>query len=120
MSEETRSTQLHEDLTALWREIFEIPETDEVDPEESLFEAGGTSLQAVRLMTRIDETYGVKIPLPVVFAEGSVGRLAELVEEGLLDLLGDLTEEEALRLLQEETGGTTGTADAGTGPGRTA
>ncbi|MCD9196200.1 acyl carrier protein [Streptomyces albireticuli] len=94
--------QLRQELTDMWQDIFAVPD-EEFDSEESLFEAGGTSLQAVQLMTRIEESYGVQIPLPVVFAEGSVDRLVELVEEGLLASLGELSEEEALRMLQEET-----------------
>ncbi|MFF5639402.1 acyl carrier protein [Streptomyces sp. NPDC012825] len=90
------------ELTAIWREVLELDE-DEVDPEEFLFEVGGTSLQAVQLMTRIREAFGVEIELAVIYAEGSVGRLSELVEEGLLAGLDGLTPEEALRLLQEET-----------------
>lgn len=92
-----------EELTVIWRELLHLDEGEEIDPEESFFEVGGTSLQAVRLMTRIQETFGVEIELPVVYAEGSVGRLAELVEEGLLAGLDDLTEEEARLLLQRET-----------------
>ncbi|MGP3983822.1 acyl carrier protein [Streptomyces sp. KR80] len=97
------STQarLRDELTGIWQEIFEVP-ADEIDPDDSLFAAGGTSLQAVQLMTRIEEAFGVALPLTVVFAEGSVNRLTELVEEGLLAAIEDLSEEEALRLLHEQ------------------
>lgn len=89
-------------LVDIWQQVFEV-DADHIDPEESLFEIGGTSLQAVRLMTRIEETFGVRIELPVVFAEGSVSRLTELVEEELLASLDGLTEDEARLLLREET-----------------
>ena len=97
------STQerLRRELAEIWQEIFNVPE-GELDDDESLFALGGTSLQAVQLMTRIEEAFGVRIPLPVVFAEGSISRLAELIEEGLLAMLDDVSEEEALHLLQEQ------------------
>ncbi|WP_316520110.1 acyl carrier protein [Kitasatospora brasiliensis] len=94
---------LEEEITAIWQELFRLG-PDEVDPDDSLFAVGGTSLQAVQLMTRIEGRFGVALPLPVVYAEGSISRLAELIEETLLESLADLTEEEARRLLDEAAG----------------
>lgn len=94
--------QVGEQLADIWQQVFEVDVAD-IDPQETLFEIGGTSLQAVQLMTRIEETFGVQIELPVVFAEGSVERLTELIEEELLASLDGLTEEEARLLLREET-----------------
>ncbi|MDN3259806.1 acyl carrier protein [Streptomyces sp. CSDS2] len=102
------STDVGGELTAIWRQVFGIAEA-EVDLAESFFEIGGTSLQAVQLMTRIEQAFGVKVPLPVIFTEGSIEGLTAAVEEALDtaaddDLLASvegLSEEEALRLLQE-------------------
>jgi len=92
---------LLQELAGIWQSVFGVA-AGETDHDESLFEAGGTSLQAVQLMTRIEEAFEVRIPLPVVFAEGSVNRLAELIEESLLASLDDMSEEEALQALQEQ------------------
>ncbi|WP_181795265.1 acyl carrier protein [Streptomyces sp. WELS2] len=101
------STDVRGELTVIWQQVFGIDEA-ELDPEESFFEIGGTSVQAVQLMTRIEQTFGVKVPLPVIFTEGSIEGLTAAVEEALGaaddDLLASvegLSEEEALRLLQE-------------------
>ncbi|MFD1051887.1 acyl carrier protein, partial [Kibdelosporangium lantanae] len=66
-------------MTDLWREIFELG-TAEVDPDEGFFEAGGTSYQALSMITRIDELFGVEVELVTVLTEGSVAFLAELVD----------------------------------------
>ncbi|MQY12857.1 hypothetical protein SRB5_29960 [Streptomyces sp. RB5] len=89
------------EMTAIWCEVLDLG-ADEMDPDESLFEVGGTSLQAVKLMTRIQEAFGVELELTVVFAEGSVARLTELVEADLLAELDALEPAEVERLLREE------------------
>jgi acyl carrier protein len=89
------------ELTEFWQQIFGIP-VEEIDGDEGLFAIGGTSLQAVQLMTRMEEAYGVTIPLPVVYTEGSVNRLAELIEEELLATIEDGPEEEASHRLPEQ------------------
>lgn len=93
-------------MTALWREIFELGSAP-VDPDEGFFEAGGTSYQALTVMTRISEDFGVEIPLEDILIEGSVSYLAEQVDtrrsEALLAELDGLTDEEARRLLAADT-----------------
>ncbi|MEU9107571.1 acyl carrier protein [Streptomyces xanthophaeus] len=103
------STDVRGRLTAIWQEVFDTA-GEEPDPDESFFEIGGTSHQAVQLMTRIEQTFGVKVPLPVIFAEGSIEGLSAAVDEArgaagsdedLLASVEALSDEEALRLLQE-------------------
>lgn len=93
--------RLEQELGAIWQEIFPVA-AGELDPEVGLFAVGGTSLQAVQLRIRIADEFGVDIPLTVIYAEGSVNRLAELVEEGMRAAVAALSEEEALRLLADE------------------
>lgn len=90
---------LRREVADIWHKIFGVAVGD---GEDDLFAVGGTSLQAVQLMTRIEEEFGVKISLPVIYAEGSINRLTELVEEELLASVGDLSEEETLRLLDDQ------------------
>jgi acyl carrier protein len=92
-------------VTALWAEAFDRP-VSEVDPSEGFFEAGGTSYRALALMTRIEETFGLRIPLPAILTEGTVGFLAEEIDarrgEALLAELDGMSDEEAARLLDAE------------------
>nr|BAV57444.1 PCP domain protein [Streptomyces sp. SANK 60404] len=106
------STPVQDELTVIWQELFAVP-ADEVDPAESFFELGGTSLQAVQLMNRIEKAFGVRIPLPVIYVEGSIEGLTAAIEDAraeagapddeaeLLAAVEALSEEEALRLLAE-------------------
>jgi acyl carrier protein len=93
-------------MTGLWREIFELGTAD-VDPDEGFFEAGGTSYQALSMITRIGELFDVEIELVTVLTEGSVAFLAELVDtlrsEALMTELDGLSDEEASRLLAADT-----------------
>ncbi|MEV6673808.1 acyl carrier protein [Streptomyces sp. NPDC051162] len=97
---------VRDELTAIWQDVFKVT-AEEIDPDEGFFELGGTSLQAVQLMTRVEEAFDVRIPLPVIFTEGSLAGLAAIVEEELLSGADALTDEEAQRLLEEhqEAGG---------------
>ncbi|MCP5048892.1 MAG: amino acid adenylation domain-containing protein, partial [bacterium] len=51
-------------LCILWSEVLNIEVTD---IQSIFFEVGGTSLSAIRLGSRIFKTFGVKMPLPVLF-----------------------------------------------------
>lgn len=95
-------------MTALWGEVFDV-DTDDIDPDEGFFEAGGTSYQALTLATRIDEVFGVDMPLITVLTEGSVAFLAETVDqmrdEALMGELAGLSDEDARRQLARFTEG---------------
>ncbi|MFD5739556.1 acyl carrier protein [Streptomyces massasporeus] len=92
-------------VTALWAETFARP-VSEVDAAEGFFEAGGTSYRALALMTRIQETFGVGIPLATILTEATVDFLAREIDdrrsEALLAELEGLSDEEAARLLGAE------------------
>jgi acyl carrier protein len=87
-------------MTDLWREVFELGD-EAVDPDEGFFEAGGTSYQALTLVTRIEETFGVEVDLLTVLTEGSVAFLAEAVDEQHEQELAGLSDEDARRRLAE-------------------
>ncbi|MFI1186039.1 acyl carrier protein [Streptomyces californicus] len=92
-------------VTALWAETFARP-VSEVDTTEGFFEAGGTSYRALALMHRIEETFGLEIPLVTILAEGTVDFLAQEIDdrrgEALLAELHGLSDDEAARLLGAE------------------
>jgi len=105
---------IEQKLTGIWSAIFGLP-CGQVDTDASLFEIGGTSVQAVQLATRITETFGVSLDLADIFADGIAGLTAliwQAVQAGpaepddeeygrLLAELEDVSEEEAVRLLQD-------------------
>jgi acyl carrier protein len=73
---------LDDELAAIWSEVFNVP-AGQYSYDQSFFEVGGTSIQAVRLRTRIESNFGVDIELADIFAGGSVAELAASVEAAL-------------------------------------
>jgi acyl carrier protein len=80
---------------------------------DNFFELGGNSLQATQLTSRIRDRYQVEIALTDFFQSPTVAHLAgvidrnraaELTDEQLLELLAQMPEEEAARLLDRHVG----------------
>jgi thioesterase domain-containing protein/acyl carrier protein len=60
-------------LVELWTErLGGVP----VGATDDFFAAGGTSLQAARLMNRIEQAFGVRLPLATLYADGTPRALA--------------------------------------------
>ncbi|MFC4857845.1 amino acid adenylation domain-containing protein [Actinophytocola glycyrrhizae] len=68
--------ELEEVIAGLFRTLLR---RDEVGRTDHFMAIGGHSLLAIQLMTRIRRTFGVALPLPVVFEEPTVAALAAAV-----------------------------------------
>jgi len=66
-------------LAGMWREVL----GDEPGPDTDFFEAGGHSLMAVRLASRMHTTWGIRLPLATFFTHRTLARLAAAVRETL-------------------------------------
>jgi amino acid adenylation domain-containing protein len=60
-------------LVRIWEEIFNVRP---IGIEHNFFDLGGHSFLAVRMMFRIEETYGKGLPLATLFAEATIRHLA--------------------------------------------
>ena len=70
-------------LTLIWAELLDLPR---IGIRENFFEIGGHSLLAVQLMSRVLAQFGVDLPITVLFREGTIEQMAELLrntENGL-------------------------------------
>ena len=65
-------------LTEIWQELLH---TDKIGVHDNYFELGGHSLLAARIFARIQEQFGVQVPLRTLFESPTIARLAELVDE---------------------------------------
>ncbi len=74
------STETERRLAALWSDVLGVAG---VRRHQDFFELGGHSLLATRLATRIEESFGVALPLRVLFERTTVARQAEAVEQTL-------------------------------------
>jgi amino acid adenylation domain-containing protein len=104
------ATPEEEAIAAVWSEVLEI---GRVGATDGFFSLGGHSLRAVRIINRIHEELGVRLPVSALFDTPTVRGLAERVvlererDPGLrdrLDWLDSLSEEEVLALLEETEG----------------
>ncbi len=67
-------------IGAIWCELLGIPE---VGVEDNFFDLGGHSLLATGILSRIRATFGVNLPIRVIFDSPTVRALAFLVEARL-------------------------------------
>lgn len=73
-----RLRSLVTEMAALWREVLDV---EEVGPDDGFFALGGTSLQAIRLLTLVQQSKGVRIPLARLLDAPTAVALAEAVAE---------------------------------------
>jgi amino acid adenylation domain-containing protein len=104
-------TPLEEEIARVWRDVLKL---DRVGMGDSFWELGGHSLLATRVLSRIEEIFGVDLPLQTLFASPTVGELASLIGERMLiregeDIdaalaeLDDLSEDEIRALIEQES-----------------
>ncbi len=66
-------------LLPIWREVLR---DDALGPDTDFFDAGGRSLEAIQLVSRIRQACGVDLPGSVVFRYPTVRQLAALLDAG--------------------------------------
>jgi natural product biosynthesis luciferase-like monooxygenase protein len=104
-------TQTEKELADIWGEILRL---EGVGLHDNFFDLGGHSLQVVRVVSRIEARFGVKLPLREFFMSPTIGALAPRIEDEvvaqsdpakmdeLLDLLEAMDDEEVLRMLSPD------------------
>lgn len=105
-------TPLEAEIAAAWCEVLGVPR---VGVGDSFFELGGHSLLATQLVARLQDNCGVALPLKQIFEHPTVEGLAEAITSQRLAQVGadeaerwlaeleQMTEEEALRVLETDT-----------------
>jgi amino acid adenylation domain-containing protein len=88
---------LEERIVAIWTEVLKIQRIGVMD---GFLDVGGNSLLAIQIISRVNQLYGVDLPLNSAFQASTVAALAKLVEEALLAQIAALSEEEAERALR--------------------
>ena len=88
-------TPIEETLAELWKEILKV---DRVGVEDDFFELGGHSLLATQLVSRVAESFNVRLPLRRVFEEPRLEGLALAIAHSLAEAEGS---DEMLQILAE-------------------
>lgn len=65
-------------LVEIWEEVLAM---GGVGIDDEFFDLGGTSLQAMRVLTRLNEKFNLQVSVRALFAHTTVSRLAEYVDE---------------------------------------
>jgi amino acid adenylation domain-containing protein len=73
-------TEVESLLAVIWSQVLGV---DEVGPEDGFFELGGHSLLAAQLTARVQEAFGVELPLRTLFEATTVAALAVRVETAM-------------------------------------
>ncbi|ROU09307.1 amino acid adenylation domain-containing protein [Lysobacter enzymogenes] len=106
-------TPEEETMVELWKQLLNVRR---VGVRDNFFDLGGHSLLATRLLARIDQHFGIELPLRAMFEAPTLEQLAARVAvareqidgadlEALLASLEDLSDEEAAARLNQATGG---------------
>ena len=71
-------TTIEEKIAEIWKELLGI---DRIGIRDNFFDLGGHSLMAVHLFNRIEERFGIRLPLTTLFQSAALAELAEAVNE---------------------------------------
>ncbi|GHO80005.1 hypothetical protein KSD_77760 [Ktedonobacter sp. SOSP1-85] len=70
-------TPLQQELAAIWSEILLLPQVGVTD---NFFDLGGHSLLATQVVTRINQSLGMELPLKILFEALTIAELAQRIE----------------------------------------
>ncbi len=91
--------ETEETLASIWRDVIGV---SRVGIHDNFFDIGGHSLLALRLISRINQAYQLKLPLRQLFDMPTILEFALSVENIVFGEVDSLTEEEAEQLLRAE------------------
>ena len=82
-------------LAGYWKEALNV---DEVGPDDNFFDLGGTSLMAIRCITRLNKDQGLKLAVSSIYQLSTIRQLAKKIQQPENDELS------AILLLKEGHG----------------
>ena len=89
MSEAAPDDEMTPSETTVMRMWTELLGSRPSSTHDDFFELGGVSLTLVQFMARVQETYGVELPVEILFAEGlTVAVAAQAIDQALVEVLG--------------------------------
>ena len=71
-------TPIEASIAAIWKDVLSV---DRIGVHDDFFDFGGHSFLAIRLIARLERTFGVSLPLSVLFEYPTVEALSQAVQE---------------------------------------
>ncbi len=66
-------------LLRMWSDILGL-DAGTIDVAQNFFQLGGHSLLMIQLIAEIDDHFGISVPIPVFFGEGTIRALAKVID----------------------------------------
>jgi acyl carrier protein len=63
---------------------------EKIGVHDNFLDLGGNSLAAIRITSRVNNTFDLNLPLNTVFENPNILQLAEHIEKSILMMLGEL------------------------------
>ncbi|HEY4459704.1 MAG TPA: non-ribosomal peptide synthetase, partial [Pseudonocardiaceae bacterium] len=89
---------VEQEVAAIWGSLLGV---DEPGPDDDFFALGGHSLLATQVITRVNQAFGVEVPVGLLFTASTVTEFAAAVVAQLAHMVEELSDDEVLRLLAD-------------------
>jgi acyl-coenzyme A synthetase/AMP-(fatty) acid ligase/acyl carrier protein len=73
--------EIEKRLVDIWSEMLRVSSPVNISIDDNFFELGGQSLLAMQMASRLKDDFHVTIPLVAFFQEGTIRRIAQLIEQ---------------------------------------
>jgi hypothetical protein len=75
---------------------------EQVGIDDNFFMLGGHSLLGTQVISQVEATFGINLPLFTLFEAPTIRQLSIEIEQGILARIESMSEEEAVRMLAQE------------------
>jgi len=82
--------EIEEEMTQIWYDTLKI---SPIGRNDSFFELGGDSLLATTILHKIQDVFGVELPLRTIFELQTIKALAEVIDSIYTSAIGEIIEE---------------------------
>ena len=84
---ETPQGEIEEELAQIWSEALKV---SPIGRNDSFFELGGDSLLATTILHKIQDVFGVELPLRAIFELQTVKAIAEIIDNVYSSAIGEV------------------------------
>jgi len=82
--------EIEEEMTQIWSDTLKI---SPIGRNDSFFELGGDSLLATTILHKIQDIFGVELPLRTIFELQTIKAIAEVIDSIYTSAIGEIIEE---------------------------